>query len=96
MSNLRHSVGNQGLVFSNSSSCPNFYIMLVFPERPENNGGCTGVLDAYSMLESYPKPRRPALDPRRLALRLWRLVLETMDARPVAVKAHPGAMNAFS
>jgi hypothetical protein len=40
---LRHTLGNQGLVFYNSSSCPNY-----------NNGGCTGVLDAYSMLESYP------------------------------------------
>jgi hypothetical protein len=34
MSNLRHTVGNQGLVFCNSSSCPNYDIMLVFPERP--------------------------------------------------------------
>jgi hypothetical protein len=52
------------------SSRPNVDIMLVFPERPQNNGGCTGVLDAYSMLESFPKPRRLALEPWMLALRL--------------------------
>jgi hypothetical protein len=32
-------------------------------------------LDAYSMLESYPKPGRLALEPWRIALRLWRLVM---------------------
>jgi hypothetical protein len=31
MSNLRHTVGNQGLVFYNSSSCPNF------ADKNENN-----------------------------------------------------------
>jgi hypothetical protein len=95
MSNLRHTIGNQGLVFYNSSPVLTLTLCLYFLKGPRT---MEAALEHWMLTVcwSHPLTREAGTGAMEARPEAMEARPGTMDARPVAVKARPGAMNAFS